>query len=138
MARPKALSVQDCKLNGREIGAVVAEFPAAPGSTVENLAHERMADHYDAKSGVQAVRIVDEDGTELYRWTWWDETAERQRIARKRMDGGPRGEHRTRGIGGLADSAWVVDNGQGFDINEQEYRDRDYQPPFDDLPWNES
>ena len=45
------------------------------------------------------------------------------------------GRYRTKGIGGAADTAWVTDRSISFDIGEQLYRWRGYQPSFDELPW---
>jgi hypothetical protein len=46
----------------------------------------------------------------------------------------PRGLYRTRGLGDLTNDAWVTDGTHGFHVAEQLYRDRGYQPAFDDLP----
>lgn len=46
------------------------------------------------------------------------------------------GRYRTRGIGDATDTAWVTDRSISFDIGEQLYRWRGYQPPFDELPWS--
>lgn len=45
------------------------------------------------------------------------------------------GCYRTKGIGEATDTAWVTDRSIAFDIGEQLYRWRGYQPPFDELPW---
>ncbi len=47
----------------------------------------------------------------------------------------PTGKYRTKGVGGLPDSAWVADGGMGFDVDEDLYRQKGYQPPFEQLPW---
>jgi hypothetical protein len=45
------------------------------------------------------------------------------------------GKHRTRGIGGRSDTAFVKDRSISFDIEERLYRDRGYLPEFDQLCW---
>lgn len=45
------------------------------------------------------------------------------------------GKYRMRGIGGRPDTAFVVDRSISFDIGERLYRDRQYLPSFDQLPW---
>jgi hypothetical protein len=45
------------------------------------------------------------------------------------------GKHRTRGIGGRSDTAFVKDRSISFDIEERLYRDRGYLPDFDELRW---
>jgi hypothetical protein len=51
------------------------------------------------------------------------------------MDG--TGKHRTRGLAGRPDTAFVKDRSISFDIGERLYRQRGYLPKFDDLPWQE-
>jgi hypothetical protein len=51
------------------------------------------------------------------------------------MDG--TGKHRTRGVDGQPDTAFVKDRSVSFDIGERLYRQRGYLPAFDDLPWRE-
>jgi hypothetical protein len=48
------------------------------------------------------------------------------------------GEYRTRGADGVTHTAFVSDRSIAFDIGEDLYRWRGYQPAFDDLPWVES
>ncbi|HZW45890.1 MAG TPA: hypothetical protein VFF61_00055 [Microvirga sp.] len=48
-----------------------------------------------------------------------------------------KGMHRTRGISGRDDTAFVKDRSISFDIYERMYRDRGYLPAFDELPWRE-
>ncbi len=48
------------------------------------------------------------------------------------------GKHRTRGSGGREDTAFVKDRSISFDIHERLYRDRGYQPSFDQLPWQDA
>lgn len=47
------------------------------------------------------------------------------------------GKYRTKGKGDGQDTAYVADKSISFDIGEQLYRWRGYQPSFDDLPWQE-
>jgi hypothetical protein len=49
------------------------------------------------------------------------------------MDG--KGTYRTRGIGGLTDTARVVDKSVAFDLPELQYRRRGYKPEFEELGW---
>ena len=46
-----------------------------------------------------------------------------------------RGNYRTRGVDGLPDTARVTDKSVAFDIPEQQYRRRGYEPSFDELAW---
>jgi len=49
-----------------------------------------------------------------------------------------RGLYRTRNGWGTQHSARVkYDEHQELDLSEDRYRARAYQPPFDQLPWNE-
>jgi hypothetical protein len=49
-----------------------------------------------------------------------------------------RGLHRTRGLSGRPDTAFVKDRSISFDIFERLYRQRGYLPAFDELPWLEN
>jgi hypothetical protein len=50
----------------------------------------------------------------------------------------PRGLYRERNGWGNQDSARVkYDEHQELDVSEDTYRARDYQPPFDELPWKD-
>lgn len=49
------------------------------------------------------------------------------------MDG--KGTYRTRGAQGAPDTARVVDRSVAFDLPEQLYRRRGYNPPFEELSW---
>jgi len=49
------------------------------------------------------------------------------------MDG--KGTYRTRGTGSGPDTARVVDHSVAFDLPEQQYRRKGYQPAFDELAW---
>ena len=51
------------------------------------------------------------------------------------MPSEPRGIHRTRRKHGSPDKAYVTDGTIGLDIPEARYREREYEPKFDDLPW---
>ena len=46
-----------------------------------------------------------------------------------------KGNYRTRGIGDLPNTARVTDKSVAFDIPEQQYRWRGYEPSFDELAW---
>jgi hypothetical protein len=46
--------------------------------------------------------------------------------------------HRSRGVAGRPDTAYVKDRSISFDIFERLYRQRGYQPAFDELPWLEN
>ena len=46
----------------------------------------------------------------------------------------PRGLYRTMGESGTSNWARVTDGDKEFDIPEVGYRDRGFQPEFDDLP----
>ena len=48
-----------------------------------------------------------------------------------------KGMHRTRGLAGRGDTAFVKDRSISFDIFERLYRQRGYLPTFDELPWVE-
>jgi hypothetical protein len=45
------------------------------------------------------------------------------------------GVYRTRNPGDVPNDAWVTDGTFAFIVPEQLYRDRGYEPAFDDLPW---
>jgi hypothetical protein len=47
------------------------------------------------------------------------------------------GMHRSRGLSGGPDTAFVKDRSISFHIIERMYRQRGYLPSFDDLPWQE-
>ena len=47
------------------------------------------------------------------------------------------GEYRTRGADGISHTAFVSDRSIAFNIGEQLYRWRGYEPSFDELPWVE-
>jgi hypothetical protein len=49
-----------------------------------------------------------------------------------------RGLHRTHGLEGRPDTAYVKDRSISFDIFERLYRQRGYLPAFDELPWLEN
>jgi hypothetical protein len=49
-----------------------------------------------------------------------------------------RGMHRTHGVAGRPDTAYVKDRSISFDIFERLYRQRGYLPAFDELPWLEA
>jgi hypothetical protein len=50
----------------------------------------------------------------------------------------PRGLYRERNGWGNQDSARVkYDEHQELDVSEDTYRARNYQPPFDELPWKD-
>ena len=49
-----------------------------------------------------------------------------------------RGMHRTHGVDGRQDTAYVKDRSISFDIFERLYRQRGYLPAFDELPWLEA
>lgn len=50
-----------------------------------------------------------------------------------RMNG--TGRYRRKGFTGMPDIAWVTDRSISFEIVENLYRWRGYQPPYDELPW---
>jgi hypothetical protein len=64
---------------------VLCEFPIPDGATVENLVHERMSDHFASKNGVEGVRVIDDNGDEIYRWTFSDEVRTRLDRARNKL-----------------------------------------------------
>ena len=69
-----ARRIQDFKFGFRDqIGTILWDAPLCDGITMENVTCERMADHYASKSDVDGVRVVGEDGDELFRWTRRDE-----------------------------------------------------------------
>ncbi|HEY0627087.1 MAG TPA: hypothetical protein VGD10_10180 [Allosphingosinicella sp.] len=45
------------------------------------------------------------------------------------------GRYRRKGFTGMPDIAWVTDRSISFEIVENLYRWRGYQPPYDELPW---
>jgi hypothetical protein len=47
------------------------------------------------------------------------------------------GKHKTRGVDGKPDLAFVVDRSISFDMGEMLYRNRGYLPSFDELPWKD-
>jgi hypothetical protein len=69
-----ARTIQDVKL-GVSGGptTVMRELPMPDGVTMENWVHERMKDHYNSRDGVEAVRVINEQGDVLYLWTFADE-----------------------------------------------------------------
>ena len=46
-----------------------------------------------------------------------------------------KGTYRTRGVGGLPNTARVVDKSVAFDLPELQYRSRGYRPEFEELDW---
>jgi hypothetical protein len=48
-----------------------------------------------------------------------------------------KGRFRIRGVNGAPNSARVADGTISFDIGEDLYRQRHYQPSFDNLPWQD-
>jgi len=46
--------------------------------------------------------------------------------------------HRTHGVDGRQDTAYVKDRSISFDIFERLYRQRGYLPAFGELPWLEA
>jgi hypothetical protein len=48
-----------------------------------------------------------------------------------------KGMHRTRGIGGRENTAFVKDRSISFDVYEVLYRNRGYLPAFDELSWKD-
>jgi hypothetical protein len=50
----------------------------------------------------------------------------------------PRGVYRTQGEDGLPNTVLVEYGALGFNISEQEYRDNQYEPKFDELPWGKA
>jgi hypothetical protein len=63
---------------------VVAEMPM-PDGTDPNVVRMRMAGYFDAKAPVEGVRILNEKGEEIGRWTWDDEEQSRQARAAKQQ-----------------------------------------------------
>ena len=47
------------------------------------------------------------------------------------------GKYRIKAAEGREDTAFVADKSISFEIGEQMYRWRGYQPAFDELPWLE-
>jgi hypothetical protein len=71
--------------NGGQVGQILAEFPIPEGATVENVVHDRMADHFEGNI-VQGVRVIDRaSGDEIYRWTRWDEQKSRSERSLKEL-----------------------------------------------------
>lgn len=51
------------------------------------------------------------------------------------MSAKPQGRYRSEGESGQPNTAFVEIGTIGLDITEQEYRDKGYEPDFDELPW---
>ena len=47
----------------------------------------------------------------------------------------PLGIYRVKRPEGMEDDVWIEDSGVGLHVSESRYRDRGYQPNFDNLPW---
>lgn len=47
----------------------------------------------------------------------------------------PEGRYKTQGENGKPNTAFVEVGRIVFELSEQEYRDRGYEPDFDELPW---
>jgi hypothetical protein len=76
------LALQDFKLKGEEVGEIVNELPAPDDSQLESTVRRRMQSHFEARNGITGVRVIDDSGTERYRWTWWDEQSRRQQVVK--------------------------------------------------------
>ena len=60
---------------------VISEAAVPNGISIgmESIIMDRMARHYDKKTNVDCVRMVDLKGHELFRWNWFDEQDRRKR-----------------------------------------------------------
>jgi hypothetical protein len=57
--------------------------PEAAMPHLRKMIRRRMSFHYDRKE-VRAVRLVNVNNEEVYRWTWFQEQLRRERIGRRR------------------------------------------------------
>jgi hypothetical protein len=84
----ETFTIEDIKLNAIGSPAEFLSRCAAPESTMPHLrklVRRRMSFHYGQRE-VQTVRLVNVDNKEVYSWTWFQEQARREKIAR-RQDG---------------------------------------------------
>lgn len=49
-----------------------------------------------------------------------------------------RGTHRIKNPDPIEDGVWITDGKNGLEISESRYRDNEYEPPFEQLPWGKS
>jgi hypothetical protein len=56
---------------------VIDQVPMPVGAD-PNIVRTRMASHFDVKRAVEGVRLMNEKGEEVSRWTWFDEQKHRQ------------------------------------------------------------
>ena len=72
--------IQDCKLRHGGVAIdVISEAAVPDGIKIETVIMDRMARHYEKKTNVDCVRMVDSERHELFRWTWFDEQDRRKR-----------------------------------------------------------
>jgi hypothetical protein len=68
-------SVQDVMLAGQAIREVIRSVPYPSDHSTEELREtvkKRLASWFDAKQRCDAVRVLDENGEEVFRYTGWD------------------------------------------------------------------
>jgi len=74
--------IEDIKLNAGDQPPDVLDRVLAPSATIQHLrrlVRKRLGSTFEQKS-LQAVRLIDSLGGELYRWTWFDEDRRRQKL----------------------------------------------------------
>jgi hypothetical protein len=77
--------IEDIKLKTFGSPAELLSSCLAPQATMPHLRkliRRRMSYHYGQKE-VQAVRLVNVDNEEVYRWSWFQEEVRRARIGRR-------------------------------------------------------
>ncbi len=81
-------SVQDVMLSGQDVGEVIRSVPLPGGDIskvgLREIIKKRLASWLDAKQPCDAVRVLDEEGQEVCRYTAWDLLEERNRPTRVR------------------------------------------------------
>jgi hypothetical protein len=87
----ETLTIEEIKL--KSFGSpteLLGRWPAPEAAMpyLRKMIRRRMSYHYGHKE-VQAVRLVNVDNEEVYRWTWFQEQARREKIDRRQSGRGP-------------------------------------------------
>jgi hypothetical protein len=86
-SRIMALVLQDFKLlSGGHMGQILRQVMLPAGAAIETAVRNRMREQFDGKTGVQGVRVVDDEtGAEIFRWTWLEEQRRQKQEVEKRQ-----------------------------------------------------
>ncbi len=84
----ETLMIEEIKLKAFGSRAELSSRWPAPEAAMpylKKMIRRRMSYHYGQKE-VQAVRLVNVDNEEVYRWTWFQEQVRREKIGRRQSD----------------------------------------------------